>query len=159
MEIDGADGLRAEKGVERRLGFGRATLPERAAETIPGGGEALVVGIGILDDEPLECLRAAADDAETDGPAVVLNKKAVVLEALEGEEALGNLSQMIEGIRPGGGVGSVAQPKARVIGGQDVKPVGEGLHQVSVLMRRSGKAVKQDELGGAGPTRFTVGDG
>jgi hypothetical protein len=39
-----------------------------------------------------------------------------------------------------------------------VKPVGERRHQVSVLVRRSRKPVKQDELGSAEPTRLAKGD-
>src|SRR5918994_7362240 len=96
----------------------------------------------------------AAYDAETDRPAVVLDEETILVKALEGEEALDDLGQTVEAIRPGSGIGSIAQPKAGVVGGQDVKPAGERRHQVSVLVRRSGKPVKQDELGGAKPTRL-----
>ena len=69
----------------------------------------------------------AAYDAETDRPAVVLDEETILVEALEGEEALDDLGQTVEAIRPGGGIGSGAQPKAGVVGGQDVnRPASAG---------------------------------
>ena len=52
-------------------------------------------------------------------PAVVLDEETILVEALQGEEALDDLGQTVEAIRPGGGIGSVAQPKAGVVGGHE----------------------------------------
>ena len=59
VQIDRLDRFGREKTVERLLGLGRPVLPQRAAQPIPCGGEAYLVRIGVLDDEPLQRVRIA----------------------------------------------------------------------------------------------------
>jgi hypothetical protein len=57
---------------QRRLGLGGALLPELKPDAVPGLGEALLVGVGVLHDLPLQPVGVATDDPVADRAAVVL---------------------------------------------------------------------------------------
>ena len=72
VRVDELHAVELEERQQRRLGLGAAVDPERVADAVPGGGEALLVGVRVLDHLPLEPVRVAPDDAVADRAAVVL---------------------------------------------------------------------------------------
>ena len=52
------------------------------------GGETDLVGVRILDDEPIQRLGMACDDSESDRSAVVLNEQAIVVKSLRYKKKL-----------------------------------------------------------------------
>src|SRR5918996_296891 len=72
VRVDELDPIELEEGQERRFCLGAAVEPERMPDPVPGHGEALLLGVRVLDHLPLEPVRVSAHDAVTDRPAVVL---------------------------------------------------------------------------------------
>src|ERR1700733_306374 len=68
-------------------------------DTCPLGAQALLIDIGILDDESLHPLRMRQNDAEADRPAVVMKVEGALgdLELLK--EAVDRLGQVVKGVR------------------------------------------------------------
>ena len=71
--VDGLDGLRLQEAFQRRLGFGVAGDPEGVPDAVPGCGESFFVGVGVLDDLPLQPVGVRGDETVADGSAVVLH--------------------------------------------------------------------------------------
>ena len=94
--VDELHAVELEERQQRRLGLGAAVDPERVADAVPGGGEALLVGVGVLDDLPLQPVRVPADDAVADRAAVVLHVEPERVEADLDEQALDDLGEPVE---------------------------------------------------------------
>ena len=73
VEVDRPDPFQLEEPQQRSLGFRGPILPQPVPDSIPGRGEAFLVGVGVLDDQPLEPLGMAAQDPESQRTAVVLD--------------------------------------------------------------------------------------
>jgi hypothetical protein len=140
VQVDLLDTLELEERQERRLRLGAAIDPERVADPVPGGGEALLVGVRVLDHLPLEPVRVPTDDTVADRSAVVLHVEAERMEARVLEHALHDLGEAVEGVLEV--VGHVGVAETRVVGGEHVKPVGERRNQVAELMRGGGEAAE-----------------
>ncbi len=102
--------LRLEERRERRLGLGGPVEPERMADPVPRGGEALLVRVRVLDHLPLEPLRMAADDPVADRAAVVLVVEPEWVEAGLDEQALDDLGEPVECVLEVLGHVGVAEP-------------------------------------------------
>ena len=96
VQVDALDGVAGEEGRQRLFGLRRSVHPQRLAEAVPRRGEAFLVGVGVLDDQPVQRLGIAADDAEADRAAIVLRVEAVVIEALGGQELLHRHRERVE---------------------------------------------------------------
>ena len=98
------------------------------------------------------------DDAEADRAAVVLHEQAVVVEALEGEEPLDDLGELVERVPERGRVGRVAVSEARIVGRDDVERVGQRADQVAVLVRRGRKPWSSTSFGleGSPASRYAM---
>ena len=71
--VDGLDGLRLQEAFQRRFGRGAPIHPEGVPDAVPGCGESFFVGVGVLDDLPLQPVGVGGDETVADGPAVVLH--------------------------------------------------------------------------------------
>jgi hypothetical protein len=96
VEIDALDGVEFQESHEWLFRLGRAVLPQRITEAFPGRSEAHLIGVGVLDDQPLEPIRVAREDAEAHRSAVVLHEETKASEIL----------LLQEGLHYFGGVGS-----------------------------------------------------
>src|SRR5262245_53568868 len=86
VEVNVLDRVKRHKCLKRLLGLAAPVFPECSSNAIPGFGKANLIRITILDDQPFECLRIPAYDAETDGPAVILNVQSVSLKTFQLQE-------------------------------------------------------------------------
>ena len=144
VRVDELDAVELEERQEGRLRLGAAIDPERVADAVPGGGEALLVGVRVLDHLPLEPVRVAPDDAIADRAAVVLVVEPEGVEAGLLEQALDDLREPVEGVLEV--VGHLGVAEARIVGREDVEAVGERRDQVAELMRGGGEAAEQQQL-------------
>src|SRR5262245_31046314 len=67
------DAVKLEERHQRRFCFRPTILPERVTEAIPCGSESFLVGIGVLQDQPLHPVWLSAEDPKSDRSAVVLH--------------------------------------------------------------------------------------
>ena len=134
-EIDALDAVMRVEGRKRRLGLRRAVDPQRLAERIPRRRQAVLIGVGVLDDQPIECGRVASDDAEAHRAAIVLHEQAVMIEALGGEELFHGHRDRVERVAVGCGVGAIAVAEALVVRRDDVEARREGDDEVTILVR------------------------
>ena len=135
----------SRNGSERRLRLRAAVDPEGVADAVPGRGEALLVGVRVLDHLPLEPVRVTADDAVADRSAVVLQVEPERVKPVSLEQALDDLGEPVERVVEA--VGHVGVAEARVVGREDVEAVGERRDEVAELVRGGGEAAEQQQLG------------
>ena len=157
VRVDELHAVELEERQERRLRLGAAVDPERVADAVPGGGEALLVGVRVLDHLPLEPVRVTADDAVADRAAVVLVVEPERVEARLDEQALDDLGEPVERVLEV--VGHVGVAEARVVGREHVEAVGERRDQVAELVRGGGEAAEQQQLGVRRVAGLAVEDG
>ena len=125
VEIDRLDRVRLQEGGDRLLVLGAAALPVRAAQAFPCGGEADLESIGVLDDQPFQPIGMLVEDAEADGPTVVLDIHAELREADLLQEFLDDLGRLVEGVGELLGVRNVGIAETRIVRRHDVKFVGQ----------------------------------
>ena len=157
--VDGLHGLGLQERLERGLGLGAAVDPECVADAVPGLGEAFLVGVGVLDDLPLQPVRVPGDEAVADRSAVVLHVDAHRAgEADLVQEPVDDLGEVVERVVPGRRVGHVGVAEARVVRRQDVEAVGQRRHEVAELVRRGREAAEQQQLRVRRVARLAVED-
>ena len=114
--VDGLHGVGLKEGHERRFRFRRPVDPKRVPDAVPSRGEAFLVRVGVLDDLPLQPLGVVGDDPVADRPAVVLHVNAHRTGELDSdEEVVDNAGEVVERVRPCGGVWHVRIAEARVV--------------------------------------------
>ena len=158
MEIDALDGVQLQEGHERLFRLGCAVLPQRIAEAVPGRGEAHFIGVGVLDDQPLQPVRVAREDPKAHRPTVVLHEETEAGEVPLLQEGLHHFGDLVEGVGILRRIRHVAVAEAGIVHRDDVELVGQRRNEVAVLMRRGREAVQQNELGVAGLAGFAVED-
>ena len=158
VQVDRSDGVPLEKRTQWLLGLGGSTDPERTSKAIPRRREANLVRVRVLNDEPLQGVRIAADDPEPDRTSVILHVEPVSVESLQREKLLDDLGDSVERVGVRRRVGNVTVPEAGIVGRDHVKAIGQRADQIAILVGRRGKPVKQHELGTRGMTGFAVGD-
>ena len=152
------DGVVLQKGRQRPLRLRAAVLPQGASESVPGAGEADLIGVRVLNDQPVERFRVAHHNPEADRAAVVLNEEPVVIEAPVLQERLDDFGEPVEGVGEGCRIGHVAVAESRIVGRNHVEASGQRRDQVAVLMGGCGKPVQQDQFRAAGIAGLTVRD-
>jgi len=145
VQVDELDALKLEERLERLLRLPAAIDPERVPNPIPGSGEALLIGVGVLYHLPLEPVGMTGDDAVADRPAVVLHVEPERVEAGLFEQALDDLREPVECVLEV--LGHVGVAEAWIVRGEDVEAVGERRDQVAELVRGGGEAAEQQQLG------------
>ena len=114
--VDGLHGVGLKEAFERCLGLGAAIDPQGVTDAVPGGGEALLVGVGVLDDLPLQPVWMGSDDAVSDRSAVILHVDAHRPgEPDLGEQAIHDRGEVVEGVVPRRRIGHVGVAEARVV--------------------------------------------
>jgi len=108
--------------------------PHRPAKTVPSGGEAHLISVRVLNDQPLERVGLSRQDSETNRASVVLYEQSVSIEALDGQKALDYSGKLVESVAVGFWVRSITVSEPRIVGGDDVKLVAECADQVAILM-------------------------
>src|SRR5262249_52583841 len=71
--VDGFDGGGFEKSTNCFFSVARTRFPVVVAQRVPGWGEADLVCVGVLDNQPLKPLGVLASNAQADGTTIVLN--------------------------------------------------------------------------------------
>src|SRR5215470_15043376 len=117
------------------LALWSAVFPERVTQPAPRFRKAFLVRIGVLNDEPLQCIGIACNDSEAYRASVILDEEAVTIESLLLQEFRRDFSEPVKGVGKLQRIGHVAIAEARIIRGDEVKAVGERWYQVSILVR------------------------
>src|SRR5215470_18870586 len=112
-----------------------AVFPERVAQPRPCFGEAFLVRIGVLNDEPLQRIGIACKDSEAYRPSVILDEEAVTIESLLLQEFRRDFSEPVKRESKVLRIGHIAVAEPRIIRRDDMKAVGERRNQVPILMR------------------------
>src|SRR5882757_6037815 len=102
------------RGAERMTLFGRSPRHKRVEhlgmrlrigpilrDAGPLRAQALLIGVGILDNESLHPIRMLQNHAQTDWPAVVMKEEDAFVDLELIEEIVGRLGKMVESIRIG----------------------------------------------------------
>src|SRR5262245_53903472 len=134
VQIDASNGVVPQEFHQRTLGVYRAALPKRVPKAVPRRGEAFLVGIRVLHDEPLQRFRLTPDDPEADRAAVVLNEQPILTKLLGGQKALDRERDAVERISVGVGIWTIAVAEARIVRRDHVEAIHERRDQVAVLM-------------------------
>src|SRR5262245_2130162 len=128
VQVDRLDGVGLQEGADRLLVLRAAVLPVGAAQSFPGSSEANLEGVGILDNEPLQPIRMAIEDAESDGSAIVLHVETEFREADLLEEFLSYLCRPVKGVWEILRIRHVRVTEARIVGGHDMELAGQRSH-------------------------------
>jgi hypothetical protein len=75
LRVDPPGRVRHEEVAQRCLGFRGRSEPVLLAQMVPEPAESLLVGVAVLDDEPVDALRVAGRNPKADRPAVVLDEQ------------------------------------------------------------------------------------
>src|SRR5215470_8041048 len=116
-----------------------AVFPECVAQPRPCFGEAFLVRVSVLNDEPLQRIGIACNDPEAYRSTVILHEKAVTIESPLLQEFRRDFSELVKRVSKLRRIGNIAIAKPRIIRRDDMKAVGERWNQVPILMRRSRK--------------------
>ena len=104
------------------------------AETRPRFGEADFIGVGVLDNQPLQTFGFLREKAEADGAAIVLHIHAEVVKSNLVQKMSDDFGEFVKAVSKRAWVGRIAVAETWVIGRDDMEVVGQGWDQVAVLM-------------------------
>src|SRR5262252_2496242 len=105
MKIHSFDGVKLKKTCNVMFRLSGAMLPKCISQTTPGIGKANFIGVGVLNNQPLQSLRVTADDSEADRAAVVLYEQAVTIKPFCFHKILCNFRKPVERVREFGRIG------------------------------------------------------
>src|SRR5262249_41588719 len=135
VEVHGLDRVKLKQTRDALLALWIAVFPERVAQPRPCFREALLVRIGVLNDEPLQRIGIACNDPEAYWSTVILDEKAVTIESPLLQEFRRDFSEPVKRVSKLPGIGNIAIAEPRIIRRDDMKAVGERWNQVPILMR------------------------
>src|ERR1700722_16749402 len=131
------------RGYKRLEHFGmRFPIRPILRNARPLGPQALLVDIGVLDDEGTHPLRVRQNDPETDRTTVVMEVEGTVVNLELLEESVGRLRQVIECIGIRRRRWSITLTEARKVRSNQVIACGEQRNESVELPRRGGEAVQ-----------------
>src|SRR5713226_9080831 len=143
MQVHRLDSVQLQQARDTCFCLRSPVQPKCAPQARPGRCEANLVGIRVLDDEPIQSLRMAIHNTEPDGPAVILNKQTIVIKTLQLQEMFNDFGDHFEGVGVCSWIWHVAISKTRIVWSDDMEPVCQGGYQVAVLVRGRRESMEQ----------------
>src|SRR5215471_2681047 len=126
MKIHSLDGVKLKQTCNAMFRLSGAMLPECISQTTPGIGKANLIGVGVLNNQPLQSLPVTAQDSEADRAAVVLHEQPITIKSLCFQKILCNFRKPVECVREFVRIGHVAVSEPRIVRGKYVKASREG---------------------------------
>src|SRR5215471_17477596 len=134
MEIYSLDRVKLKQAGHTLFALWSAFFPEYVAQPCPCFREADFVGVGVLNDEPLQHIRIACHDSEAYRASVILHEETITIESLLLQESRRDFSEPVERVGKIRRIRHVAVAESGIIWCDDVKAVGERWYQIPILM-------------------------
>ena len=115
MEINAPDRVVREEGRQRLLRLCRLILPERPSKSVPRRGKPLLVGVRILDDQPIENFGMAPNDSKAHRPTVILHKEPIMIETPRCQKLLHRFRDTIERVVIGRRIRAITVTEALIV--------------------------------------------